>query len=140
MNPLSKHLLLKQLWATASNNYLRYLLIILPFQVKQMACSSNTTDHTLCHLWPANPHRCQVILNVQRSSSSLSLFGCVVVVLLISILDKFKSITQRLIFWLSVSGLLISAALLLKNVHETHTAYCRFKRFFHNYFSWAVLL
>ena len=105
-----------------------------------MTYCNNTTDHPFCHLWPANPHRCQVILNVQRSSSSLSLFGCVVVVLLISILDKFKSITQRLIFWLSVSGLLRSVALLLKNVHETHIAYCRFKGFFHNYFSWAVLL
>ena len=105
-----------------------------------MTYCNNTTDHPFCHLWPANPHRCQVILNVQRSSSSLSLFGCVVVVLLISILDKFKSITQRLIFWLSVSGFLRSVALLLKNVHETHIAYCRFKGFFHNYFSWAVLL
>ena len=101
---------------------------------------NNTNDTLECHLWPKDPHRCRVILYVQRIFSSLSLCGCLVVVLLIVILKKYKSTTQKLILWLAVSGLLRSLALLLKNIHERNISYCRFKGFLHNYFSWAILL
>ena len=105
-----------------------------------MTHDNNTNDTFECHLWPKDPHRCRVILYVQRTFSSLSLLGCIVVVLLIIILKKYKSTIQKLILWLSVSGLLRSLALLLKNIHERNMSYCRFKGFIHNYFSWAILL
>ena len=63
-----------------------------------------------CHLWPKEPHRCRVILYVQRTFSSLSWVGCAVIVLLIIILKKYKSTTQRVIFWLSVSSFFRSLA------------------------------
>ena len=66
-----------------------------------------------CHLWPKEPHRCRVILYVQRTFSSLSWVGCAVIVLLIIILKKYKSTTQRVIFWLSVSSFFRSLAILL---------------------------
>ena len=105
-----------------------------------MTHSNNTNDNLECHLWPKDPHRCRVILNVQRTFSTLSLFGCIVVLLLIIILKKYKSTIQKLILWLSVSGLLRSLVLLLKNIHERNMSYCNFKGFIHNYFSWAILL
>ena len=105
-----------------------------------MTHDNNTNDTFECHLWPKDPDRCRVILYVQQTFSSLSLLGCIVIVLLIIILRKYKSTIQKLILWLSVSGLLRSLALLLKNIHERNMSYCRFKGFIHNYFSWAILL
>ena len=105
-----------------------------------MTQDNNTNDTIECHLWPKDPHQCRVILYVQRTFSTLSVVGCILVVLLIIILKKYKSTTQRLILWLSVSGLLRSLALLLKDIHERNMSYCRFKGFIHNYFSWAILL
>ena len=105
-----------------------------------MALDHNATDTPECHLWPEDPNRCRVILYIQRTFSSLSLFGCAVIVLLIIILKKYKSITQRLLFWLSVSGFLRSMVLLLTHVHDRNVTYCRVKGFFHNYFSSTILL
>ena len=105
-----------------------------------MAHDQNNTNALECHLWPDNPNRCQVILYVQRTFSSLSLFGCAVIAGLIIILKKYKSITQKLIFWLSVSGFLRSLVLLLTHVNDRNVNYCRVKGFFHNYFSCTILL
>ena len=100
----------------------------------------NATDTLECHLWPKDPHRCKVILYVQRTSSSLSLFGCAVIALLIIILKKYRSTVQRLIFWLSVSGFLRSLAFLLAHPHNSHKTYCRIKGFFQQYFNCTTLL
>ena len=103
-----------------------------------------TYDHNgtqECHLWRDNPDRCTVVLTVQRISSALSVLGCLAVLILIITLKKYReSILPKLIFWLAMSGLLRSLALLLKNMHENKFHYCRFKAFFHFYFSWAMLL
>ena len=100
----------------------------------------NATDTLECHLWPKDPHRCRVILYVQRSFSALSLFGCAVIAGLIIILKKYRSATPSLIFWLSVSGFLRSLVLLLTHVYDRDVTYCRVKGFFHNYFSCTILL
>ena len=105
-----------------------------------MTHDHNTTDAFKCHLWPDHPNRCQVILYVQRTFSSLSLIGCAVIAVLIIILKKYKPITQKLIFWLSVSGFFRSLVLLLTHVYDRNVTYCRVKGFFHNYFSCAILL
>ena len=101
----------------------------------------HNATHTLeCHLWPKDPHRCRVILYVQRTSSSLSLFGCAVIALLIIILKKYRYTVQRLIFWLSVSAFLRSLAFLLAHPHNSHITYCRIKGFFQQYFNCTTLL
>ena len=100
----------------------------------------NATDTIECPLWPKDPHRCRVISYVQRTFSSLSLLGCAVIVGLIIILKKQKSITQRLIFWLSVSGFFRSLAILLTEPHNSQAIYCRVKGFFHQYFDCTTLL
>ena len=105
-----------------------------------MTYDRNTTDNLECHLWPREPHRCRVILYVQRTFSSLSLIGCIAIAALIIILKKYKSTTQRLIFWLSMSGLLRSLVLLLTHVNDRDISYCRVNGFFHNYFSCTTLL
>ena len=105
-----------------------------------MTHEHNATDTLECDLWPKDPHRCRVILYVQRTFSSLSLVGCAVIVLLIIILKKYRSTTQRLIFWLSVSGFFRSLAILLTHPHNSHAIYCRVKGFFHQYFDCTTLL
>ena len=100
----------------------------------------NATDTLECHLWPKDPHRCRVILHVQRTFSSLSLLGCAVIALLIIILKKYKSTVQKLIFWLSVSGFFRSLAILLTHPHNSHAIYCRVKGFFQQYFDCTTLL
>ena len=105
-----------------------------------MTFDRNTTDNFECLLWPREPHRCRVILYVQRTFSSLSLIGCVAVAALIIILKKYRSTTQRLIFWLSVSGFFRSLVLLLTHVYDRDVTYCRAKGFFRNYFSCTTLL
>ena len=105
-----------------------------------MTHDNNATDTLECALWPKDPHRCRVILYVQRSFSTLSLLGCAVIVLLIIILQKYKSTVQRLIFWLSVSGFLRSLAYLLTQPQNSHVTYCRIKGFFQQYFDCTTLL
>ena len=105
-----------------------------------MTHGHNTTDTLECHLWPKDPHRCRVILYVQRTFSTLSLVGCAVIALLIIILKKYKSTVQRLILWLSVSGFLRSLAYLLTQPHNSHVIYCRIKGFFQQYFDCTTLL
>ena len=83
-----------------------------------MTHGHNTTDTLECHLWPKDPHRCRVILYVQRTFSALSLFGCAVTAGLIIVLKKYRSTTPSLIFWLSVSGFLRSLVLLLTHVYN----------------------
>ena len=100
----------------------------------------NATGTLECHLWPTQPHRCRVILYVQRTFSALSLFGCAVIAGLIIVLKKYRSTTPSLIFWLSVSGFLRSLVLLLTHVYDRNVTYCRVKGFFHNYFSCTILL
>ena len=93
-----------------------------------------------CPLWPDTPYSCTVILNVQRTFSSLSLIGCLFVCVVVIVSKKGKTTVQKLIFWLSVSGFIRSTALLLTTGYNEKDSYCSFKGFIHNYLSWAVLL
>ena len=97
-----------------------------------MTHHNNTTDTLECDMWPKDPHRCRVILYVQRTFSSMSLFGCAVIALLIIILKKYKSTVQKLIFWLSVSGFLRSLAFLLTQPHNSHSLIVASKDFPNN--------
>ena len=92
---------------------------------------------TECHLWSEDPNRCQVILIVQQTFSSLALIACMITAVFIVILRKYKSTTGRLIFWLSVSSVLRSLVFLLTD-HDDRD--CRVKGFFHNYFNCTSLL
>ena len=107
-----------------------YFLFRVNLNQKIMTHENNATDTLDCDLWSIDPHRSRVISYVQRTFSSMSLFGCAVIALLIIILKKYKSTVQRLIFWLSVSGFLRSLAYLLTQPQNNPDTYCRIKGFF----------
>ena len=52
---------------------------------------------TECPLWPDHPHRCKVILALQLTFSSVSLFGCLFVVMVIWLFRMYQYFVQRLI-------------------------------------------
>ena len=105
-----------------------------------MTHDRNATDILECHLWPKEPLRCRDISIVLQTFSSLSLIGFLVIAGLIIILKKYKSTTQRLILWLSVSGFFRSLVYLLPHPKKSQVTYCRVKGFFDQYFNCTHLL
>ena len=103
-----------------------------------MTHGDNSTEH--CIMWPDKPERCNVVLNVQRAFSSLSIVGCLFVGFIIIIFKKYKAIVHKLIFWLTVSALVNSLVLLIDNIYRENGHFCRFQGFVNQYFSWALLL
>ena len=67
-----------------------YFLFRVNLNQKIMTHDNNATDTLDCDLWSIDPHRCRVILYVQRTFSSMSLFGCAVISLLIITLKKYN--------------------------------------------------
>ena len=114
-----------------------HFLGIVNLDKRIMTQNYNAIDGLKCHLWSEDPNRCEVILIVQHTFSSLALIACMITAIFIIILRKYKSTTERLIFWLSVSSVLRSLVLLLTD-HDDRN--CRVKRFFYNYFSCTSLL
>ena len=105
-----------------------------------MTLNHNLTDTVECHLWPKEPLRCRNISIVLQTFSSLSLIGCFAIAGLIIILKKYRTTTERLVLWLSVSGFFRSLVFSLPHPKKSQVIYCSVKGFFDQYFISTHLL
>eukprot|EP00794_Sanderia_malayensis_P011281 gene11281-12461_t len=97
-----------------------------------------TNSSLPCPLFPDNQNRCDVILALKRTSASLSLIGCVFLILLIWLFQKYKVFVQRMILSLSIAALLDSISYLMGDIYVDGKL-CDSQAFLMSYFDWAVL-
>lgn len=93
----------------------------------------------LCTIFEEKPHYCDIIIAVRRATASLSLIGCVFMILVIWLFRRYVAFAQRLILYLSISALLDCVAYLMGGLHPDGPL-CNFQGFWLTYFDWAVLL
>ncbi|XP_065178990.1 cyclic AMP receptor-like protein A [Sycon ciliatum] len=101
---------------------------------------NNTTTTTSCQPFPAEPHRCTVILNIRHAMASISLISCIFCLFIIWVFRKYENFAQRLIAWLTIAALFDSIAYVMGDLQDSVTPFCRAQAFFLSYFDWASLL
>ncbi|KAL4220149.1 hypothetical protein ACF0H5_020561 [Mactra antiquata] len=100
---------------------------------------NNTIDSSSCPIFPDNPDHCTVIINVRRVFASISLIGCVFIILVIWLFRKYIAFSQRMILYLSLAAFLNSISYLMGELHPAGPL-CSFQAFWMSYFDWSVLL
>eukprot|EP00112_Aurelia_sp_Birch-Aquarium-sp1_P025574 Seg857.4 transcript_id=Seg857.4/GoldUCD/mRNA.D3Y31 product="Cyclic AMP receptor-like protein A" protein_id=Seg857.4/GoldUCD/D3Y31 len=91
-----------------------------------------------CPLFPDHPTRCNTVLAVKRTSASLSLIGCVFLIFIIWLFQKYKFFDQRMILFLGVAALLDSVSYIMGDIYPEGKL-CDAQAFLMSYFDWAVL-
>ena len=92
-----------------------------------------------CPLWPNNPSRCDVVLILKRTFASISIIGCVLILLLIWLFRQYKSLAQRMTLYLTVSAGFGAVIYVISNVHASTTT-CQATAFLLQYADWTTLL
>ena len=95
-----------------------------------------------CQFWPNEPYKCYVVSVVEDISPSISLIGCLFILIVIWLFKKYVVFLQRLIIALALSGMLLSASFLIGNIysHESSKAnICYVQAFLLQYFMWSTL-
>ena len=95
--------------------------------------------NTSCTLFPANPNNCEIIVTAHRTSSSLSLAGCMFMIFTIWLFRRYVVFSQRLVLYLSIGSLLDSVAYLV-DPSLVGGGLCQFQAWFMNFSNWNVLL
>ncbi|XP_053403699.1 uncharacterized protein LOC123556016 isoform X1 [Mercenaria mercenaria] len=99
----------------------------------------NVTPVSTCPIFPDNPNQCTIIINVRRVFASISLIGCLFIILVIWLFRKYIAFSQRLILYMSVAALNISISYLMGELHPDGPL-CDFQAFWMSFFDWSVLL
>ena len=92
-----------------------------------------------CPLWPDNTQRCEVVQTVKRIVATLSIIGCLGIVLIIWLFKYYKYQVQRLTMYLSISAGLSALMYLVGEVYH-NDAGCKASSFLMQYADWATLL
>lgn len=95
---------------------------------------------TTCSLYPNHPDRCKVILAIHRTSNSLSLIGCVLIIFLIILLKRYKIFVQKMVLAMVISALFSCISYFIGDVNTTDEHACRLQSILTQFFDWAVLL
>lgn len=80
-----------------------------------------------------------MIINVRRVIASISLVGCVFMILVIWLFRKYLAFAQRLILYLSIAAMCDCIAYLMGELHPDGIV-CDFQAWWLTFFDWAVLL
>ncbi|XP_071160101.1 cyclic AMP receptor-like protein A isoform X1 [Mytilus edulis] len=92
-----------------------------------------------CTLFPDNPHQCDVVIAVRRTTGALSLVGCFFMIVVIWLFKKYTVFAQRLILYLSIAAFFVSIAYLMGGL-VPDGATCHFQAWFLQFFDFSVLL
>ncbi|XP_065647342.1 cyclic AMP receptor-like protein A isoform X2 [Hydra vulgaris] len=97
-------------------------------------------NYTLdCPLWPDAPHQCSTVMIIQRFVSTVSLLGCLFIIVVICLFRAYRIFIQRLILFLSISAAFQCISYVISDLY-TNNFVCQFQAFIMQYFSWSTLL
>lgn len=92
-----------------------------------------------CPLFPDNPGHCDALIHVRRGVSSISLIGCLFMIVVIWLFKKHVAFSQRLILYLSIAAFFDSIAYLMGDIRPDGPT-CDFQAWWLSFFDWCVLM
>lgn len=92
-----------------------------------------------CTLFNGDDSKCETIIILKRLTSSLSLIGCVFMILVILLFRKYNILAQRLILYLSIAAFFDSIGYIMGDM-TPDGARCDFEAWWLTYFDWTVLM
>ncbi|XP_013420698.1 cyclic AMP receptor-like protein A [Lingula anatina] len=107
--------------------------------VADSSMNFTTTPQQACSMFRDDPHKCEILIAVKRTTASLSFLGCIFMISVIVLFRKYIVFTQRLILYLSVAAFMDSIAYIMGDMHPDGPL-CDFQAFFMTLFDWSVLL
>ncbi|XP_046854184.1 G-protein coupled receptor 1-like isoform X2 [Xenia sp. Carnegie-2017] len=92
-----------------------------------------------CTVFPNDPDLCDIIVAVRQAMGSLSLIGCLFIIVVIWLFKKNQIFTWRLILYLSIAACLNSITFLMPGF-LSEGPLCNFQAWWLTFFIWAVVL
>jgi len=89
--------------------------------------------------WPDDLHRCRVVMYVQDTFGALSLLGCIFVIFVIWLYEKYNNYVQRLILFMTISAAIHSISVLIGDFYTSGHA-CVLQGFLMQFSGWAVIM
>ncbi|KAL5004299.1 hypothetical protein ScPMuIL_017755 [Solemya velum] len=86
-----------------------------------------------CPLFPDVPGHCTVLVALRRTVATISLLGCLFVILVIWVFRKYQAFVQRLILYLSCAAFFLCIAYLMGELHPDGPL-CDFQSWWMTYF------
>eukprot|EP00055_Hartaetosiga_balthica_P009730 m.39534 g.39534 ORF g.39534 m.39534 type:complete len:317 (+) comp6870_c0_seq4:120-1070(+) len=101
--------------------------------------STPAPSHTFCNDF-SDTSSCNTIISVRQVAAGLSLVGCVFILGSIYIYQRYQSVGQRLILFLTLSALINTIFYFLGDTTPQPSSQCTAQGWFITYFDWVVLL
>ncbi|CAD5113002.1 DgyrCDS2204 [Dimorphilus gyrociliatus] len=92
-----------------------------------------------CTLFGGNQHKCNTVIGIKKATALLSLLGSIFVICTIILFGYYKVFVQRLLLYLSISGVLLSISYLVGGMYPEGNL-CNFQAWMMTCFEWSVLL